>query len=103
MNKVATENHQYGLNLEAYKRALYGDQVEHVNEIKQCLWDRLNKSHEDFKVLGDIIQNPHPVTVEQLKEWQSKKEEACDPYTMSQECEDLINDLENFVIAFHVK
>lgn len=103
MNKVATENHQYGLNLEADERALYGDQVEYASEIRQCLWDRLNKSHNNFKELGGVVQNPQPVTVEQFKEWQSRKEEICVSYIMSKECEDLINDLENFVIAFHVR
>lgn len=66
MSKTIIKNHQYGLDIEEDKKALYGDQVEELEEIRFSLWSRLNHSHKNFKVLKYIIQNPVPITVEQF-------------------------------------
>jgi len=90
------KDYKFGYNYEEDLKELYGKDADICNEKRLALYSSLDFHSFDIKHLGSIIQNPVPITKEQLEEWIEKQESAIMYLNKT------LNDIGRFVRTYHL-
>lgn len=95
------DNYLYGLNYEDDIEKLYGDNYREINRIRLSLFDNFVCNNIEVRRLRNIIQNPIPITNEQLAEW------ICDKNNLNNHLssydKEILREIEWFVCKYHIK
>lgn len=99
------QDYTYGLDYEEDIRKLYGKDYKAINNKRFELCDSLNPNVLEVKILRNIIQNPMPITKEQLDEWKNIRDKLINQYGyyLSDNDKDILNEIYNFAYIYHVK
>ena len=94
--------HQYGYDMEKDIKKLYGKEHESINNRRMELWEMMCEYDNQLRQLKSIIQNPVPITREDLTEWKHIKNRLEVDGTFSKKMKDVINEVEEFVKEYHL-
>ncbi|NFF75967.1 hypothetical protein [Clostridium sporogenes] len=107
-NKTKLDNtnwnkHKYGYDLESDLKELYGKDYESINEMRNVLFSSLENEPFEIKILRNIIQNPVPISKDELAIWLINKLNIYDKYNIKITTITNIEFIEKFAKKYHLK
>lgn len=97
------DNHQYGLDFIEDSKHLYGENYEEINYMRYDLFELLNDTHFVIQSLRTIIQNPVPISNQDIESFDKMYELVKEKYDLRKSTVKAINSIRKFAITYHLK